>query len=1054
MRLWVLLFPPSVALLCASVGQAIFADEAYQTDYHLPLLGFPQAHTTFFHRPSAASKASLLYTLSDRLILGAVNPKDGGVVWRQKLGGQVRNATTSGILKAPEGGNTLVSEVDGKIQNWDATDGRLVWELQNFGKVKDIETFAAKEDYDVLALSEEGSDTVVRRLAADNGDLIWEHRDARYTYSWRVMECDVLIAYSGDVPYSMVPSKDRVFYISLHSALLKGFKVKVTELHESTGKQSGPTTTLSSEGDITVEDRILHIGSNSGVPLIIWTDKPLKTLKINILGTKHVTSVNIPSNGGESAEEIIILAPRSAIASPHFLVHYRAANSHWAEVYHIDATTGTLTKAFDLPKLGGKGAFSANSHGSNVYFSRHTAFENTLVSSASPTLLSQWNVRPKSHGGMVDPEDILHAASEVLPRGASTYAVRSALALPSGNWELIRNGEPSWVRPEGLAGVIAAAFLEIPTEEDLAREIAVEGMSDPLTAYVHRIKRHIKDLQHFPEWVEALPNRVLGSFLRDKVQSEDRNLRRDAFGFHNIILIATEYGRLGALDTSSQGKVMWNIQAVTLEVGEIWDVLSIEAEEGTALVRAKGGEFLRVVAKTGEVLHHQSGGVVKSLKTTLPVLDASGKNILIPINVDGSVGAMPEVDLGKGTVVVTEGKDGCVKGWKLRRGAKPDLIWQFTPAPGQKMFSVNHRPPHDPVASIGKALGDRNVLYKYLNANLLLITTVGAETSTATFHVLDATSGAVIYSVTHPGIDKNQPIVCTVSENWFSYSLYSESMAVARETIPIVEQKLKGYQLVVSEFYESPHPNDRGPLGSSPNSSSIYPTAVEEDDISATTPHVIIQTYLLPGPISSMSVTSTLQGITTRSLLCVLPELNSLFSISRAFIDARRPVARDPTASEAEEGLFRYSPVLDFEPKWVLSHKRDIISLSNVITSPSLLESTSLVFAFGNVDLFGTRISPIGSFDILGKGFGKLQLVVTVLVLALGTTFVAPFVSVSRIPKLPAADETRADKSVGTEKADRWDVEGVKLFNSPCITIIIPLMSTSPLRSVVAPCSV
>ena len=859
----------------------------------------------------------------------------------------------------------------------------------------------------------------------------------------------MLIGYSGDVPYSVVLSKDRVFYISLHSALLKGFRVKVTELDEFTGKQSCQTTTLSSEGDITVEDRILHVGSNSGVPLIIWTDKPLKTLKINILGTKHITSVNIPSNGGESAQEIIILAPRSAIASPHFLVHYRAANSHWAEVYHIDAPTGTLTKAFDLPKLGGKGAFSANSQGSNVYFSRHTASENTLVSSAGPTLLSQWNVRPKSHGGMVDPEDILHAASEVLPRGASTYAVRSALALPSGDWELIRNGEPSWVRPEGLAGVITAAFLEIPSEEDLAREIAAEGMRDPLTAYVHRVKRHIKDLQYFPDWVEALPNRVLGSFLGDKVQSEDRNLRRDAFGFHKIMLIATEHGRLAALDTSNQGKVMWNFQAVTLESGEMWDVLSIEAEEGTALIRAKGGEFLRVVAKTGEVLHHQPRGIIKSLKTTVPVLDASGKNVLIPINIDGTVGAIPEVDFGKGTVVVTEENDGFVKGWKLSRGAKPDLIWQFTPAFGQKMYSVSHRPPHDPVASIGKALGDRNVLYKYLNANLLLITTVGAENPTATFYVLDATSGAVIYSVTHPGIDKNQPIVSTISENWFSYSLYSESMAVARDTTPTDEQKLKGYQLVVSEFYESPHPNDRGPLGSSPNSSSIYPTPAEEDDISGPTPHVITQTYLLPGPISSMSVTSTLQGITTRSLLCVLPELNSLFSISRAFIDARRPVGRDPTAPEAEEGLFRYSPILDFEPKWVLNHKRDIISISDVITSPSLLESTSLVFAFGKVDLFGTRISPIGSFDILGKGFSKLQLVLTVLILALGTTFVAPFVSVPLIPKLHNAVGTRTDKSVGTEKADRWDMEDVKLSNPHCMILIIPLMSISPLRSVV-----
>ena len=184
MHPWVLLFPLSVALLCAPAVQAIFADEAYQTDYHLPLLGLPQAHTTFFHRPSVASKASLLYTLSDRLLLGAVNPKDGAVIWRQQLGDRVLNATTSGILKAPEGGNTLVSLVDGKIQTWHATDGRLAWEWQSSEKVKGIETFAAvKEDHDVLVLSEEGSNTVVRRLAADDGSVIWEHIDARYIHS-------------------------------------------------------------------------------------------------------------------------------------------------------------------------------------------------------------------------------------------------------------------------------------------------------------------------------------------------------------------------------------------------------------------------------------------------------------------------------------------------------------------------------------------------------------------------------------------------------------------------------------------------------------------------------------------------------------------------------------------------------------------------------------------------------------------------------------------------------------------------------------------------------
>ena len=185
MRLCVPILLPSVAVLFASISHAIFADEAYQTDYHIPLLGLPQAHTTFFHRPSVSSKASLLYTLSDRLVLGAVNPKDGAVIWRQQLAIQVENDTASGLLKAPEGGDTLISAVNGKVQTWDATDGRLAWESQNKGRIKSIETVASPQDgNDVLALSYEGTNAVIRRLAFDTGDLLWELIDARYVFAY------------------------------------------------------------------------------------------------------------------------------------------------------------------------------------------------------------------------------------------------------------------------------------------------------------------------------------------------------------------------------------------------------------------------------------------------------------------------------------------------------------------------------------------------------------------------------------------------------------------------------------------------------------------------------------------------------------------------------------------------------------------------------------------------------------------------------------------------------------------------------------------------------
>lgn len=787
-----------------------------------------------------------------------------------------------------------------------------------------------------------------------------------------------------------------MFTISLHSALLKGIKIKVTELAPSSGKLIGQSILLNSDSDLVSEASILHVGANSGQAFLVWTDKALKTLKVNNIGTKQITTLNVPSSNGESAEKIIVHTPRSPTAHPHFLVHYQGPDSHWAEVFHVSADA---KKAYDLPRLGGKGAFSTSSQDSDVYFTRHTAFENILASSMGPSILSHWDVRPKSHGGMVDPQDTSHAASEVISRGASTYAVRSALTFPSGDWELIRNGDPFWVRSEGLTGAIAAAFVEIPKEENLAEELAAESHRGIIAAYVHRVKRHARDLQHFPSWAQALPARVLGSFLGDKAGSQDQSLRRDGFGFHKLIIVATEHGRLAALDAGTQGRVIWNIQAVNLKAGERWQVLSIEAEQDATLVRGKGGEFLRVQSETGTIMQYQPGGLIKSLKTSVPVFDVFGEKLLIPVNDDGSIGDIPKAEFEIGTTIVTDAEDNIVRGWALWKGPKPTLAWQFTLAPGEIVKTVTARPSHDPVASIGKALGDRNVLYKYLNPNVLLITALGTEDSTATFYVLDSASGAVIHSVTHVGVDTHLPIASTVSENWFAYSLFSETSSLSQDVSEIDEQKLKGYQLVVSELYESPYPNDRGSLEKSSNYSSISPTFRDEDG-TFETPHVLSQTFLVPGPISSISVTSTLQGITTRSLLCALPDTKALVSISRAFLDPRRPVGRDATAAEMEEGLFKYSPILDFEPKWILSHKRELLSLSGIVTSPSLLESTSLVFTFGEIDLFLTRVSPIGAFDLLGKGFSKLQLVLTVVALAVGTTVVAPFVSLTQACRL------------------------------------------------------
>ena len=792
----------------------------------------------------------------------------------------------------------------------------------------------------------------------------------------------------------MVSAKEKIFYISLHSTLLKGFKIKVTELSAVAGNSIDQSLSLASDSETASEESILHVGANDGIPFLIWVDKGLKNLRMNIIGTNKIAQFNVPPSDRQLAEKIVVHAPLSPKAKAQVVLQYQGVDSHWAEVYHFNS--GEIKKAYDLPRLQGQGAFSATSHGSDVYFTRHTVLENTLISAVDSTQLSQWSNQPARHDESIDPQGITHAVSEVIPRGTSSYAVRSALMLPSGDWQLIRNGELYWVRPEGLAGVVAAAFIEISDAVTLAEELAVESQSNLLSAYIHRVKRHAKDLRQLPAEAEALWKSLAANWIGGKAhQVHDK--ARDGFGFRKLILVATESGRLAALDSGNRGAVVWNIQAVALKPGQKWKVLSIEAEEDTVLVRGSGGEFLRVVPSTGVLQQYQPGGIISSLKTSITVRDAIGKKILIPVNNDGALGEVPSTEFSPGTVIVTQGHNNAIKGWTFARSSKPVLLWSFTPAVGEQVLAISTRPAHDPVASIGKALGDRNVLYKHLNPNILLVTTVAKDTSTASFYLLDSISGEVIYSTSHSKVDLSRPIVPVMSENWYAYSLFGEASSIAQGTTQTDQKPLKSHQLVISELYESPHPNDRGPLGSSSSNStfsSIFPLEekVTTDD-TLSPPHVISQTFLLPGPISSISVTSTLQGITTRSLLCALPDLNSIISISRAFVDPRRPVGRDPTAAEMEEGLFRYSPLLDFEPKWMLNHKRDVLSVEKIITSPSLLESTSLVFAYGEIDLFGTRVALIGGFDVLGKGFSKVQLVLTVVALGVGTVVTAPFVS-------------------------------------------------------------
>ncbi|KAK2768042.1 DUF1620 domain containing protein [Colletotrichum kahawae] len=955
---------PTLLLAASSLVGAVFVDEVGDIDYHHELIGVPQVETTFFHKPRKDDKASLLYSLSDVGVVGAVNPSNGVVVWRQFLTGNITNG--GGHLRAAEGEDWVVSAYGNSVQAWNAMSGRSVWWTDFTGDIRDLEVMEMTENgrKDVLALFEEedGSSTL-RRLNGKDGSVVFEYHDTSKT-----------------APLQVSNNIEKIFVVSLYgSANSYGVRVSV---HDTVDGRRVDDISLGSKGDVQTKEDLLLVGANSASPIIAWTDAAHSKLKVNVLGTKTKQEFPLPAD----TLEVAIHAPHHLQSEPHFLVHSRTKTGNKGEVYHVNIKNNAIARDHELPLLPGLGAFSTSSEGANVWFTRITEEEVILTSSSSHAILGRW---PYKAG--TESVSAIHAVSEVIKKAGDSFAVRCAAVTTSDDWLLVRNGEQAWSRPEGLTGGVAAAFAEIPESEDLAKTLEAEAHSNILSAYIHRVTRHIEDLAYLPDYLASIPQRLVSSITGAEV-SQTEGLSRDAFGFNKLVVLATRRGKLFGLDVGKHGKVIWKLDAFKIPKGASWDVKGIFVEDAKSHVTVRGfhGEYVVAKTDTGKLVDVMPEGSWAQTQAAA-IVDSPSGPWLAPVGIGGGIGDVPAAWAPKQTVVV-RGSNGELKGLTYINEdgtAKEQVAWEFAPPPGYEIVNIATRPIHDPIASIGRVLGDRKVRYKYLNPNTIVVSAVNAAKSTLSVSLLDSVSGEVLHSTSYEGVDANKNVECTLSENWFVCTFFGEYALKDDAGQPQSGQSLKGYQIVVSDLYESDYANDRGPLGDAANFSSTDPV---ETPTGAPLPSVISQAWILSAPLAALAVTQTRQGITSRHVLGYLPESHAIVGLPRQLLEPRRPVGRDPTPAEMEaEGLVRYHPALEIDPRQVITHQRDVIGTQKIITSPTIVESTSLIFSFG-VDVFGTRATPSFAFDILGKGFNKISLISTVLALTVGVAVLGPIV--------------------------------------------------------------
>ncbi|EGV63215.1 hypothetical protein PSN45_004509 [Yamadazyma tenuis] len=309
------------------------------------------------------------------------------------------------------------------------------------------------------------------------------------------------------------------------------------------------------------------------------------------------------------------------------------------------------------------------------------------------------------------------------------------------------------------------------------------------------------------------------------------------------------------------------------------------------------------------------------------------------------------VDLPQGTIYVKQ-VENSIQSYKYVDG-KLIPTWKFAK---DKIINFAIKP-NTKTGSVGIALHDKSVLYKYLNDNSIAV--IAEEDGILKLYLIDGKSGNVIYVQEHLKSDNidTKSIKLILDDNWIIYSYFV--------TEPKYEQRIS----VVDLFGEAPTKgNFTVPISSSSSKSFIYPERIID-----------------------LKSTYTRFGITLKSIIA-LTEDGDLVELPKYILNSRRIDDRQLSQNDFKDDfrMLPYEPVVARNDYSVLNHgyKLDTGSNNLILLKDTKLESTSIICMINSRNMFCTRVQPSLSFDNLTEAFQKFRLIITIFVL-----FVAYFVT-------------------------------------------------------------
>ncbi|XP_072553189.1 ER membrane protein complex subunit 1 [Salminus brasiliensis] len=518
-------------------------------------------------------------------------------------------------------------------------------------------------------------------------------------------------------------------------------------------------------------------------------------------------------------------------------------------------------------------------------------------------------------------------------------------------------GRVVWTREEALADVVTMEMVDLPltgTQAELEGEFGKKA--DGLLPMV--LKRLSSQLILLQAWTSHLwklfyDARKPRSHVKNEVTIE--TLSRDEFNLQKMMVMVTASGKLFGIDSKS-GTVLWKQYLENIQPNSVFKLMVQRTTahfphppQCTLLVKDKDtglGSLYVFNPIFGKKSHISVPALQRPILQSLllPLMDQDYAKVLLLIDDQYKVTAFPSTknvlqqlqEMASSIFFyLVDSSQGRLSGFRLRKDLSTELIWEVViPTEVQKIVGVKGKRANEHVHSQGRVMGDRSVLYKYLNPNLLAVVTESTdshqERSFVGMFLIDGVTGRIV----HEAVQRKArgPVHFVHSENWVVYVYWNTKSRRNEFSVLELFEGMELYNSTVFSSLDRPRP-----------------------------PQVLQQSYIFPSPISTLEATLTEKGITSRHLLVGLPS-GAIMSLPKMFLDPRRPeVASDQSR---EENLIPYSPEMPIRTEWFINYNQTISRVRGIYTAPSGLESTCLVVAYG-LDIYQTRVYPSKQFDVL-----------------------------------------------------------------------------------------